>query len=166
VYRSSLFAEDRPEVLHDLIHRHPLATVVTADASGPQASHVPMILHSDLGPRGVLRCHLTRANPHWKPRYWLFSRVNHYIAPSWYPTKQEHGKVVPTWSCVAVHIRGPARLFEDLQQLVLHLNELANQQEQAFEKPWPVSDAPGDYIAALSQSIIGIEISIEAIKGK
>ncbi|HEY1949985.1 MAG TPA: FMN-binding negative transcriptional regulator [Bryobacteraceae bacterium] len=98
MYRSSLFAEDRPEVLHDLIHRHPLATVVTADASGPPASHVPMILHPDLGPGGVLRCHFARGKPARVPlRYWLFSRVRIITLLPPDPTKQEHGNKPISW---------------------------------------------------------------------
>ncbi len=172
MYCPSLFAEDRPEVLHALMRKSPLATLVTSDSSGPFASHVPMVLHADLGPKGVLRCHVARANGQWKtvessPAVLaIFQGLNHYITPTWYPTKQEHGKVVPTWNYVAVHVRGRARLFDDPPALLEHLNELTNQQEQVFEKPWGVGDAPPDYIATLSRSIIGIEISIDAIEGK
>ncbi len=154
------------------MRQYPLATLVTSDSEGLLASHVPMVLHPDLGSKGVLRCHLARANPQWKTlersaaALAIFQGLNHYITPSWYVTKWEQGKVVPTWNYAAVHVRGRARLFDQPHELLHHLNELTNQQEEAFEKPWAVGDAPADYIATLSQSIVGIEITIDAIEGK
>lgn len=95
----------------------------------------------------------------------IFSGPEHYITPNWYPSKQEHGKVVPTWNYVAVHVRGHARLFESAE-LIQHLHSLTNQNEQAIENGWSVDDAPKEYIEGLSRAIIGIEIAIDTIEGK
>lgn len=169
------FTEERIDVLHDFIHRYPLAALVTCGVNGPEATHVPVVLHPDISDhisrQGVLRCHVARANPHWKsieagPVLAIFQGPQHYISPTWYPSKQEHGKVVPTWNYVAVHVRGQAKLFDDPALLLKHLQALTDQNEAAFENSWSVSDAPPDYISAMSKAIIGIEISIESIEGK
>jgi transcriptional regulator len=123
-------------------------------------------------PQGVLRCHLARANPQWRTLassssvLAIFNGAEHYITPSWYAAKQEHGKVVPTWNYVAVHVWGRVRLFEEQERLVEHLKELTKQNESSFATPWSVEDAPRDFVAAMTKAIIGIEIAIERIEGK
>lgn len=171
MYTPPLFVEERIEALHSIIRQYPLAAIVTCSAQGPEATHVPVVLHADEGAKGVLRCHFARANPQWKtiessPSVLaIFQGPEHYISPSWYPSKQEHGKVVPTWNYVAVHVRGRARLFEN-RELIEHIHALTDQNEQPFAKPWSVDDAPKDYIAGMSRAIIGIEIAIDVIEGK
>jgi transcriptional regulator len=159
-------------VLQEFIRQYPLATIVTCGSSGLEATHVPVVLHTDQGANGTLRCHLARANDHWKDLQSssavlaIFHGTDHYITPSWYPAKREHGKVVPTWNYVAVHVRGRARLFEDQNELIEHLRTLTDQNEQAFAQPWSVADAPQSYIEALTKAIVGIEIVIDKIEGK
>ncbi len=171
MYTPSQFVEKRVDVLHSFIRQNPLAAIVTSGSQGPEATHVPVVLHPDEGSKGVLRCHFARANPHWKsiessPSVLaIFLGPEHYITPSWYPSKQEHGKVVPTWNYVAVHVRGHARLFENAE-LIQHLHSLTNQNEHAIENAWSVDDAPQDYIEGLSRAIIGVEIAIDSIEGK
>lgn len=172
MYNPTVFAETRVEELHAFIRQHPLAAIVTCGSEGPEATHVPVVLHPELGTSGVLRCHLARANNHWKslgsgcPVLAIFQGPEHYISPSWYPSKQEHGKVVPTWNYTAVHVRGRARTFEDSAQLLQHLKTLTDQNERALKTPWAVDDAPADYINSLAKTIIGIEIFIVAVEGK
>jgi transcriptional regulator len=172
VYTPAPFAENRIGVLQEFIRQHLLATLVSCGSSGPEATHVPVVLHTDQGTSGILRCHLARANDHWKDLQSLpavlaiFHGTDHYITPSWYPTKQEHGKVVPTWNYVAVHVRGRARLFEDQSELIEHLRTLTDQNEQVFAQPWSVADAPQNYIDSLTKAIVGVEIAIDKIEGK
>jgi transcriptional regulator len=172
MYNPAPFAESRIDVLHAFIRQHPLAALVTYDSGGLEATHVPMFLDSQPEPRGLLRCHLARANPQWRilessPSVLaIFRGAQHYITPSWYATKREHGKVVPTWNYVAVHVWGKAKLFEEQADLLRHLKELTDRNESAFAQPWSVDDAPKDYIDALSTAIVGVEISIERIEGK
>lgn len=172
MYNPAHFVEDREEVLTDFIHRHPLAVLVTCSANGPEATHVPMVLHTDIGEHGVLRCHMARANPHWKSLadtaavLAIFAGADHYITPGWYPSTREHGKVVPTWNYIAVHVRGTGRLMKEPHELLAHLKEMTRRNEQPFKEPWSVDNAPSDYINALTNAIVGIEISISTIEGK
>lgn len=172
MYNPAPHVETRPDVLHQFIREHPLAVLVSGGSNGLEATHVPMVLHPEIGPHGVLRCHVARANPHWKsieagtPALAIFSGPQHYITPSWYPSKKEHGRVVPTWNYVAVHASGHAKLFEEETALREHLNSLTHQSELGFEKPWAVSDAPEEFIKAMSKAIVGIEISIDRLEGK
>ncbi|MDQ2844535.1 MAG: FMN-binding negative transcriptional regulator [Acidobacteriota bacterium] len=171
MYNPPMFVEDRTEVLHAFIRQHPLAALVACGSAGPEATHVPMVLHPEVGPAGLLRCHVARANDQWKnvqsaaAVLAIFQGPEHYITPSWYASTREHGKVVPTWNYAAVHVRGRAKLFEG-PELIQHLNALTDQNEQGFERPWSVGDAPRDYIEALSKAIVGIEISVDTIEGK
>jgi transcriptional regulator len=169
MYNPAPFVERRPDVLHALIRQNPLGTLVTCGPAGPEASHVPFVPDFD---RGVLRCHLARANPHSRmlsggPEVLvIFRGVDHYVTPSWYPSKQEHGRVVPTWNYIAVHVRGRSRILQESTELLAHLKELTAASEAAFEIPWTLDDAPPDFIAGLTASIVGLEIAIETIEGK
>jgi transcriptional regulator len=171
MYNPAPFVEERTEVLHAFLRQNPLATIVTNGAEGPEATHAPVILHPETGAQGVLRCHFARANKHWQsldsaPVLLVFQGPDHYVSPSWYPSKQEHGKVVPTWNYVAVHVRGRGRVFEDSEELVAHVRDLTALQERNFELPWSVDDAPADYIQNMARGIVGVEITIESIEGK
>lgn len=170
MYIPGPFVESRVEVLDELIRAHPFAVLVSNGAEVPDATHVPMYLvRSEAG--AVLRCHFARGNPHWRaieasPRVLaIFQGPHHYITPTWYPSKQETGRVVPTWNYVTVHAAGRARLFEG-EELIEHVAELTRHQEAAFEHPWGIEDAPADYIAGLAKAIVGVEIAIERLEGK
>ncbi len=172
MYNPSPFAEHRVDVLHAFIRQYPFAAIVSCGDDGPEATHVPVVLHEDVGPKGVLRCHFARANRHWETMrsmpavLVILQGPDQYITPDWYPSKREHGKVVPTWNYVAVHVRGKARIVEGREELEQHLRTLTEQHESARETPWSIDDAPKDYIEALSRGIVGIEIEIVEIEGK
>lgn len=172
MYNLSSFAEDRIDVLHSFIRQHPLAAIVSCGRDGPEATHVPVILHADMGPKGVLRCHIARANRQWEtvqssPAVLAIVRgPEHYITPNWYPSKREHGKVVPTWNYIAVHVRGRAKLFDDRDELLRHLRALTDQSERALHSGWSIDDVPKEYLETLSKAIVGIEVAIENIEGK
>jgi transcriptional regulator len=172
MYTPASFAESRVDVLHDFIRQHPLAALVSGGSDGLEANHVPMVLDAGIPPSGVLRCHLARANPQWRtfassPAVLaIFQGAEHYITPSWYAAKKEHGKVVPTWNYTAVHVWGRARLFEAPERLIEHLEELTAQNESSFSEPWSVADAPRDFVQAMTKAIVGVEIAIERIEGK
>lgn len=164
--------ENRLEVLHDLIEAHPLASLVTMGQSGLFASHLPMVLERKSSTHGFLKAHLSRANKQWRDfqpevqALAIFSGPEHYITPSWYPEKEETGKVVPTWNYVVVHVYGTLKVIEDPAWLLKHLNALTTVNESAFPEPWQVSDAPADYVASLLKGIVGLELPIERIEGK
>jgi transcriptional regulator len=171
VYTPALFAENRVEVLDRFIREHPFGILISNGPEAPHATHIPMYLVRENGVAAVLRCHLARANPHWRtfessPSVLaIFSGAHHYITPSWYPSKEEHGRVVPTWNYVTVHAAGKARLFEG-DELVEHVAELTHRQEARFENPWSIDDAPAEYVNTLAKAIVGVEISIERLEGK
>lgn len=164
--------EKRVPVMHALIASNPLAALVTMGASGLIASHIPMVLEDDGSPFGLLRGHVARSNTQWSDlsptidALAIFAGPQHYISPSWYPAKAEHGKVVPTWNYAVVHAYGPIRVIEDKHWLRAHVSRLTTIHEAGFAEPWKVSDAPEEYLAALLNGIVGIELSIRRLEGK
>lgn len=172
MYEPSHFKiEDRP-ALDGVMRANPLATLITAGPGGLIANAVPFVLHAAEGASGVLRAHLARPNPQWREiaagaeTLVVFSGVERYVTPAWYASKQEHGKVVPTWNYVTVQVRGPSRAIEDGHWLHRHLEALTAQQEAPRAEPWAVTDAPENFINALARGIVGIEIEIASIAGK
>jgi transcriptional regulator len=89
-----------------------------------------------------------------------------YITPSWYASKQQHGKVVPTWNYAAVHAYGMPRAIEDREWLRALVTRLTDTNESNRDRPWAVSDAPSDYVDQMLNAIVGIEIPIARILGK
>ena len=173
MYSSAPFREARQDVLFQFIRDNPLGALISnAEAGGLSATHAPLLLEPASGPHGVLCCHLARANPHWQELaaspavLVIFGGAEHYVSPSWYPSKREHGKVVPTWNYAAVHVRGRARIFGGHQDLLAHLKALTSANEALFSVPWTIENAPTEYIEGLTRSIVGIEITIEDIEGK
>jgi transcriptional regulator len=163
--------ENRPEALHEAIRKIRLGTLIVSDDEGaPQAAHIPFVLKTD-SDEARLEAHLARGNGIWKlmsaPRQALviFQGPQAYVRPGWYPAKQEHGKVVPTWSYVSVHVRGMAQLMPDMDALLRHVRELSDQEETGQPQPWSVDDAPGDFIPKLARGIVGFTIPITAMEG-
>jgi transcriptional regulator len=178
VYSRDEAKETRIDVLHKAMRDIRLGTLVVADDEGlPHAAHVPFVLktHGDVSSFEThiasLETHVARANPLWKllkeprPVLALFQGPQAYIRPSWYPAKKEHGKVVPTWSYVAVHARGHANTMSDMNHLLTHVRELSDEQERMQIKPWSVDDAPDGFISTLARGIVGITVQITALEG-
>ncbi|KJV25343.1 transcriptional regulator [Aquitalea magnusonii] len=167
----SMFREVRLDILHSLITAHPLATLITAGSNGLLANLIPFTLHAE-GEHGILRAHLARGNKQLEAlregadALVVFHGPECYVTPSWYPSKAEHGKVVPTWNFTMVQVRGKPRVFDDATWVQAQINELTNRHESQREHPWKVSDAPDEFIAAQLKAIVGIEIPILAIEGK
>jgi transcriptional regulator len=172
MYVPQHFEETRLDTLHGLIHAHPLATLVVQGADGLIVNHVPMLLDVGDGQFGTLRCHVARANPVWQEftagaaAVAIFQGEDAYISPSWYPSKQQHGKAVPTWNYAVVHAHGVPRVIEDAAWLLQHVTQLSGKHEAAQAAPWQVSDAPPEYIDKLVAAIVGIEMPIARIEGK
>jgi transcriptional regulator len=172
MYIPQLFEETRLEVLHGLIHAQPFATVVTLSSDGINANHIPLHLAADQSPLGALRGHVARANPMWSDRVddtdalAIFQGPHTYISPSFYPTKREHGKVVPTWNYAVVHARGPLRVIDDPAWLRSQLEALVSRHEASSQTPWSIADAPPDFIDRMLESIVGFEIVVSKLSGK
>lgn len=172
VYIPSSNAEHRPEVLLDFIASHPFGALVTASAEGLFATHLPLVLDRTRGPLGMLEGHLARANPHHRrtpltdEAMVIFTGPDAYITPAWYAAKAEHGRVVPTWNYVAVHVYGGLRIVEDDDFLRRHLEQLTDVHEAGREQPWAIGDAPAEYTGKLQRAIVGVELTITRIEGK
>lgn len=171
MYLPAHFEENRVEVLHALMGEHPFATLLTQGAGELEANHLPLHLDPEAGPFGVLQGHVARANPVWKHAadgevLVVFHGPQAYITPSWYETKREHGKAVPTWNYVVVHARGRLRAIDDPAWLRAQLEALVDRHEGPLPEPWHIADAPPDYIEKMLKAIVGIEIVISEVTGK
>lgn len=163
----AMFREERIEVLHQLIRDHPLATLITTGSHGLTANLIPFALQGD-----VLRAHLARNNRQLDDlraggeALVVFQGPQCYVSPSWYPSKAEHGKVVPTWNFIMVQARGRPQVRDDADWLRAHVGHMTDHLESEREQPWSVADAPADFIAGQLRAIVGVEIPIAAIEGK
>ncbi len=173
MYVPSQFKEDDIETLQRYIRDYGFGLLVVADADGIEANHVPFHLVSEPeGSLGQLQCHVARANPVWKRLrdddrvLAVFQGPDAYVSPSWYETKAETGRVVPTWNYLAIHVEGRVRIIEDSIWLNHHLHQLTDQHESGMSNPWSVDDAPTDFTDRLVAAIVGVEIKIETLTGK
>ena len=159
-------------VLHALVRSHPLGAWVTQGDGELLVNHIPFLLESSRGEHGTLVGHVARAN-----RVWLsfsttvnsvviFQGPETYITPSWYPSKQTHGKAVPTWNYAVVHAHGLPLVIEDRDWLLQHITHLTDTNERDQALPWKVSDAPQEFTERLMNAIVGIEIPITKLVGK
>jgi transcriptional regulator len=171
MYRVPHFEETRPEVLLGAIAAHPLGLVVRNGVDGLAADPLP--LHHVAGDgQGSLRAHFARANPLLRDLAQggevlvVFQGPQHYVSPSWYATKAETGKVVPTWNFVMVQVAGRARVIDDPVWLRAELEAMTTIREGGRADPWAIGDAPESFIAAQMKGIVGLEIAITAITGK
>jgi transcriptional regulator len=159
-------------VMHDLIRKYPLATLVTHSQEGLNANHIPLHLTTSSEPYGTLHGHVSRINPlltdiiEGSEELVIFHGPNAYISPSWYETKKQTGKVVPTWNYLVVHAYGKIRINDDCDWLLTQLNNLTDFHEVKFLEPWTVSEAPNEFTEKLLESIIGIEMKITKLIGK
>lgn len=172
MYIPSHFEEPRLEVLHALMHSHPLATLVTVSQDGINANPIPLLLVQEAGPLGVLRGHIARANPlcadlrQGADGLAIFHGPSGYVSPSWYATKPVHGKVVPTWNYAVAQAHGTLRLVDDPVWLRQLLDDLTFKHEAALVRPWALADAPATFTSQLMQAIVGIELEITRLDGK
>ncbi|MFN4142967.1 FMN-binding negative transcriptional regulator [Aestuariivirga sp.] len=171
MYQPPLHREDRIEVQQALIEDHPFGLLISTGPEGLLANGLPFILKRDQGQFGLLKAHIARANTQWQSLdrqqvLVVFQGPLSYVSPSFYETKKETGKVVPTWNYVMVQARGIARVNDDPSWLHTQINEITDHQEAERAHPWGVDDAPERYIQSQLRGIIGIEIPIDAIEGK
>lgn len=174
MYQPVHHEEKRLDVMHALIRAHPLGLLISNGPDGPLANPVPFLLDAEGSSRGTLRAHVARANPQWRAIAGrpdekvliVFQGVDTYITPSWYATKRESGKTVPTWNYAIVQARGRALVIEDAGWLESQVRALTDRHESTRAEPWSVSDAPADFVATQLRSIVGLEIAIEEITGK
>ena len=168
MYLPSHFEQHDPEALQALMREHPLATLVSMQAGGPTADHVP--LEYDAATRS-LRGHVARANPLWREAAGqavlaVFCGPQAYVTPSWYASKAATHKVVPTWNYTVVHAHGTLQAVEDAPWLHDLVSRLTRHHESPRTQPWAVSDAPDDYVQQMLRAIVGIQIPVDKLIGK
>lgn len=171
MYVPPAFKDNDIESIHATIRIARLANLVTATADGPVATPLPLFLDETEGEHGVLYGHMAKANPQWRlapvgEALAIFAGPEAYVTPSWYATKQETGKVVPTWNYIAVHAYGPVEFFQEPERLLDAVTRLTNLHEKPRAEPWAVSDAPADFIAAQLRGIVGVRIPVTRFEGK
>jgi transcriptional regulator len=172
MYLPDSFREAGLHEQHALIRTHPLGLLISLADGAPVANPIPFLLDASVGERGLLRAHLARANPQWRAlkqtpdALIVFQGADAYVTPSWYATKRETGKVVPTWNYAIVQARGKIRVIEDAGWLSAQVGALTDAHEAARAMPWAVTDAPEPYIARQLKGIVGLEMEITTLDGK
>jgi transcriptional regulator len=150
-----------------VVNARSAGTIVVARDGGFEASLVPWVVDG-----GRLLGHVARANPLARllaeptACLVLFDIADAYVSPNWYPSKAEHGQVVPTWNYESVHLHGTARLVDEPAWIRAQIDALTRRHEAGRPTPWSVGDAPEDYVGKLSKGIVGIEVTIERVEGK
>lgn len=172
LYQPPAFREERPEVLRGLIRSARLAMLVSNGPDGvPDVTHLPLLLVEEDGAEALIG-HVARGNPHWRRlavagrALAVFTGVEAYVSPNWYPSKAEHGKVVPTWNYEAVHAEGPVEIVEDAERLHDFVARLTAAREAAQPRPWSVADAPAAFVAGQLRGIVGFSLRVERLVGK
>lgn len=171
MYTPPAFAVPEREKMFEMIRARGLATFITATADGPVVTPIPMFLIETEGEFGTLYGHFARANPHWKmpmtgQALALFMGPDAYVTPSWYASKAEHGKVVPTWNYQAVEARGAAEFIEEPTALRWIVERLTDLHEAGQPRAWHVHDAPVDFINMQLRAIVGIRLPITSLEAK
>lgn len=168
MYNPPAFVEKREPELIAIMEAASLPVLISRTATGLTATHLPLRYQA---PERLIG-HFAKANAHWREflseedSLAIFTAAEGYISPSWYATKAEHGKVVPTWNYQAVHATGRLEIIEAPGPLLEIVTQLTNHYEQPRAHPWAVSDAPDDYIASQLKGIVGVVLHISKLEGK
>jgi transcriptional regulator len=170
MYIPAHFAPDEATV-DDLLHHHGAADLITQTAEGLVATMLPFIYVPDEGEHGALHGHVARNNPQWKlpaqgDALVIVRGPDAYISPSWYASKAEHGRVVPTWNYVTAHVYGRFVVHDDTEWTEDLVRRLTAKHEAASAHPWSVDDAPAQFIAGQLRAIVGVELVISRIEAK
>ena len=172
MYLPEHFAEHRAEELQRIMRDFPLGTIVTHTGRGLDANHIPFELDAQRGACGTLQGHIARANPLWtevpsaSEVLVIFRGHDGYISPSWYPSKHETHRHVPTWNYEVVHAHGKLRIIDDERFVRGVLARLTRRHEAAESHPWKMGDAPAEYLDQMLKMIVGIEVEISRLEGK
>jgi transcriptional regulator len=172
MYIPAHFAETRPEELHRIVRAHPLGMLLTQGDAGLDADHIPFALDASAGAQGALLAHVARANPLWQrcangsPVLVVFRGAEAYVSPSWYPSKHETHRQVPTWNYEVVHAHGTLTVHDDERFVRRLVAQLTRSHEAAEPQPWKMDNSAPDYIDSMLRNIVGIEIRITALVGK
>jgi transcriptional regulator len=172
MYTPSHFAADDQTRAH-LLSAMGAADLITVTEDGLIATYLPLIYDPDRGGHGALVGHLARTNDQWRRKPLGDALVivhgegeNGYVTPSWYASKAEHGRVVPTWNYLTAHAYGQLIVHDDPVWVEALVRRLTERHEGRREHPWSVDDAPEQYLAGQVRAIVGVEILISRIEAK
>jgi len=169
MYAPTHFAESDPTVLRDAVRRIGAGELITLGSDGLEASFIPLLMSDDAG---TVTGHLAKGNGQWKradpsvPALITWVGPDAYVSPTYYPSKQEHGKVVPTWNYITVQAKGAVRFQQDPEWKRAHVAALTDAHEAALPSPWSIDDAPADFIDGMVGAIVGIEFRVTSLEGK
>lgn len=172
MYIPAHFNEPRKDVLHAAIAENPFGSLITHGKTGLDANHIPFELAPDEGELGVLHAHVARNNPVWQDVVngdevlVVFRAGDAYISPTWYPSKHEAHKQVPTWNYIVVHAHGRITIRDDEKYVRGVIARLTRTHEASEPEPWKMGDAPREFIDTLVKSIVGLQIDITRLVGK
>lgn len=160
-----------PATVQDLLTRPRAANLVTMTPHGLLATLLPFVYDPDSGEHGALQGHVARNNTQWSQpaagdALAIIQGADAYVSPSWYASKAEHGRVVPTWNYTTAHVYGRLVIHDDPEWLDRQVRRLTGLHEAGFAHPWSVDDAPGRYIAGQLRAIVGVELVITRIEAK
>jgi transcriptional regulator len=169
MYRPGAFTEDDAGAILALIDRASLGHLVAVGPDGFESSPLPVLADEHDG-RVRVRGHLARPNPLWRlapcRAVLIVPVADAYVSPSWYPTKVDTGKVVPTWNYEVVHAHGDLVARDDVRWLDGFVRELTERHERGRTEPWSVDDAPADFVTAMLRGIVGVELAVDRLEGK
>ncbi|MFJ5956190.1 FMN-binding negative transcriptional regulator [Paenarthrobacter sp. NPDC092416] len=170
MYTPAHFAAS-PEALKSLLAGAGAANLVTMTPQGLLATLLPFVHDASVGEHGALHAHMARNNPQWSTpvsgeALMIVQGSDAYISPSWYASKAEHGRVVPTWNYSTAHVYGHLVVHEDPQWLGRHVRQLSNVHESGMPRPWTVDEAPEGFIAGQLRAIVGVELRITRVEAK
>jgi transcriptional regulator len=163
--------EAGPDTLQALLARPGAANLVTMTSKGLLATLLPFVFNPSVGEHGALQTHVARNNQQWSEApvgeaLMIIQGAAAYVSPSWYASKAEHGRVVPTWNYSTAHVYGTLLIHDDPEWLGGHVRRLSGINEAGFDRPWSVDDAPERYISGQLRAIVGLELVITRIEAK
>ena len=170
MYVPAHFAAD-DAVVQDLLANHGAADLVTATADGLQATFLPFLFDPSAGEHGALLGHLARNNEHWRAEpigeaMVIVRGPDAYVSPGWYPSKAEHGRVVPTWNYLTAHVYGRLVVHDDAGFVEDVVRRLTAKHEAGLAEPWSPDDSPPAFFAGQLKAIVGVELVISRIEAK
>ena len=159
------------QAIHSLLTGAGAANLVTMTPDGLLATLLPFVYDPSVGAHGALQAHMARNNCQWSSpvsgeALMIVQGADAYISPSWYASKAEHGRVVPTWNYSTAHVYGELVVHDDAEWLGQHVRRLSDQHESGMPRPWSVDEAPERFIAGQLKAIVGVELVISRVEAK
>ncbi|MER6434435.1 FMN-binding negative transcriptional regulator [Streptomyces sp900105245] len=157
--------------VHELLTHHGASDLVTMTKQGLVATLLPFEYDPTAGEHGALIGHMARANDQWSlpvlgEAMVIVRGPEAYVTPSWYPTKAEHHRAVPTWNYVTAHVYGQLVVHDDPVWIENQIRRMTDRHEAGYTEPWSVDQAPAKFIEGQLRAVVGVELVISRIEAK